>query len=286
MKLFMSILSFMIFTGIIYGQDERQDIIGIVDQLFDGMRAGDSSAISDLFTKEATLASIFTNNTGEVVKRSGSILGFINAVGTPHDDIWDERIWTYDIKLDEPLASVWTEYTFYLGENLSHCGVNVFEMIHLKDGWKISSITDTRRSTNCKTKEESEINLMMDNWHAAAAVGDEDTFFGSMTEDGIYIGTDASERWLRDEMKEWSKKYFERDSAWSFTPISRTIEIGKDKEVAWFDELLDTWMGTCRSSGVVTKTPDGWRIRHYHLSIAVPNEKVDGYLELIGKPRK
>ena len=59
-----------------------------------------------------------------------------------------------------------------------------------------------------------------------------------------------------------------------------------DDRLAWFDELLDTWMGTCRASGVVQLINGRWYISHYHLSIAVPNDVVDGYLELIGKTRE
>ena len=281
------ILFFLVCTCTIHAQtSDEGEIKAVINQMFDGMRAGDSSMLTGIFTPAASLSSIFTNTEGEVVKRGGSIANFISAVGTPHDQVWDERIWSYDIKIDEPMASAWTEYTFYLGDQMSHCGVNVFEMIHLAEGWKISGITDTRRKTGCKTKEESEINELMDRWHQAAAEADEQTFFGSMTEDGVYIGTDASERWLRDEMRTWSQKYFERDSAWDFKPTSRNIQFSEDRSMAWFDELLDTWMGTCRSSGVVVNTEEGWKIKHYHLSIAVPNETVDGYLELIGKPRK
>ena len=282
-QLFIFIICFGHFTQA--QGDQNSQIIGVIDQLFDGMRANDSTMIQDLFTPEAQLASIFTNKEGEVVKRGGAIANFITAVGRPHEEVWDEKIWSYDIKIDEPMAQVWTEYTFYLGERMSHCGVNVFEMIHLKEGWKISGITDTRRSTSCTTKENGDIDALMDAWHLAAAQADEDTFFGSMTKDGVYIGTDSEERWMRDEMKEWSAKYFERESAWSFTPTSRNIDFSEDRTMGWFDELLDTWMGTCRGSGVVVLTENGWKIKHYHLSIAVPNEKVDGYLELIGKPK-
>lgn len=253
--------------------------------MFDGMRANDSMMIKDLFTPEASLSSIFTNPSGEVVKRSGSISNFITAVGRPRNQVWDEKIWSYEIKIDDPMGQAWTEYTFYLDDQLSHCGVNVFEMIHLADGWKISGITDTRRNVGCKTKSEAEIHEIVDRWHKAAATANEDVFFGSMTEDAVYIGTDASERWIRDEMKTWSEKYFEQDSAWNFTPLERNITFNSDESLAWFDEILDTWMGTCRGSGVLSKTAEGWKIIHYHLAIAVPNEKVDGYLNLIGKPR-
>ena len=261
------VLFTLLFTVLLFslsGQKKDQtEIIAVIDQMFDGMRANDSMMLIDLFTPEASLASIFINPKGEVIKRPGNIKGFITAVGRPHDEMWDERIWSYDIKIDNPMAQAWTEYTFYLGDRLSHCGVNVFEMIKLESGWKISGITDTRRKTGCTTKEESDINEIMDQWHHAAAVADEDAFFGSMTENGIYIGTDATERWTRNEMKNWAQKYFERESAWSFTPLSRNISFSEDRTIAWFDELLDTWMGSCRGSGVLVLTEMGWKIQHW-----------------------
>ena len=59
-----------------------------------------------------------------------------------------------------------------------------------------------------------------------------------------------------------------------------------DGTMAWFDELLDTWMGVCRSSGVVVLTAEGWKIKHYHLSIAVPNDAVQDYLKILEKPKQ
>ncbi len=280
----LSMLTFLA-SNTLCSQNESE-ITKVIDRLFDGMRAGDSTMVTDLFTPEAALSSVIVNKDKQVVKKGSPASRFISAIGQPRTDVWDEQIWSYDIKIDEPMAQVWTEYTFYVNDDLSHCGVNVFEMIHLSDGWKISNITDTRRKTNCKTKEERDINTLMDNWHLAAANADEDIFFGSMTNDAVYIGTDATERWLRDEMREWSKEIFERESAWAFSTLSRNVQLSEDGKIGWFDELLDTWMGDCRGSGVIVMTEEGWKIRHYHLAMAVPNDQVDGYLELIGKPRK
>ena len=63
----------------------------------------------------------------------------------------------------------------------------------------------------------------MNAWHKAAATADEDTFFGSMTADAIYIGTDATERWLRDELKEWSKEYFAVSYTHLTLPTNREV---------------------------------------------------------------
>lgn len=129
-----------------------------------------------------------------------------------------------------------------------------------------------------------DLHAFLDAWHRAAAEADEDVFFGSMAEDGIYLGTDASERWLRDEMAAWAKPYFENESAWAFTPHDRTFYFSEDSTYAWFEELLDTWMGTCRGSGVLHHTPAlGWKIKQYNLAVAVPNDLIRDYLTLLNQ---
>lgn len=129
-------------------------------------------------------------------------------------------------------------------------------------------------------KEKLTIDQLINKWHQSAAVADEDVFFGFFAPDGIYIGTDKSEYWTPQELKEWSKKFFDRDSAWDFKPLNRHIYFSHDGSVAWFDEHLDTWMGTCKGSGVLEKINDEWMLKHYDLSIAVPNEKVQDFLKL------
>ena len=261
----------------------EQAVIKTIQTLFDGMRAGDSTMLRSVLHPSANMHSSFTNKEGLATLREGSVDNWVQSVGTPHDKIYDEKIWSYKIRVDDNLASAWTDYSFFLGEQFSHCGVNAFHLVNTADGWKISHITDTRRRENCikeTPNAEKDINDLLDAWHKAAATADEDVFFGSMTEDGIYIGTDAEERWLRDELKEWSKKYFEGDAAWDFTPLSRNVYLDADGEIAWFEESLDTWMGECRASGVLQQTKEGWKIKHYHLSVTVPNDKVDQFLPI------
>ena len=40
----------------------------------------------------------------------------------------------------------------------------------------------------------------------------------------------------------------------------------------WFDELLNTQMGTCQATGILHKVGNSFEIDHYQLSIAVPND--------------
>ncbi len=148
------------------------------------------------------------------------------------------------------------------------------------------SIVDAQVYSTSKTKSTKEQKLeqslqkLLDDWHHAAATADEVTFFGMMAQDAVYIGTDASEKWYRDELKTWSKKYFDRDTAWAFKPITRSIYFSNDYKMAWFEENLETRMKVCHGSGVLMLENKVWKIKHYVLSAAIPNEMMDDYLKL------
>lgn len=256
-----------------------------VEAMFNAMYARDTAAMRTCFVPAATLYTYSYDSKGHPRAKGESINDFIRGVTLIGEAKLEERLMSWQILIDEGIASVWTPYAFYFEDKFSHCGVNSFQLMNEQGDWKITQITDTRRKGNCVDPDESEmiIDSLVNAWHHAAAVADEKTFFGFMSEDGIYIGTDASERWLRDELAEWSKKYFDRDAAWDFKPLSRNVRIGPGGRIAWFDELLDTWMGPCRSTGILEMRNDEWKLVHYQLSMAVPNDKVDAYLILIGK---
>ncbi len=74
---------------------------------------------------------------------------FIRIVGGATGPVWDERIRNPEVRIDGTLASVWTPYDFYLGDKLSHCGVDAFHLARFADGWKIIALADTQRREGC-----------------------------------------------------------------------------------------------------------------------------------------
>jgi hypothetical protein len=128
---------------------------------------------------------------------------------------------------------------------------------------------------------------VLDAWHAAAAAADEEKYFAAFTPDAVFLGTDATERWTRDEFRRYAHPYFAKGKAWSFKAVSRWISFSPDRRVAWFDETLDTPnLGPCRGSGVLVRTGDAWKIAQYNLSIPVPNDLVDGIKKQIEEHEK
>jgi len=124
------------------------------------------------------------------------------------------------------------------------------------------------------------VNTTLENWHEAAAEANFETYTSLMTSDAVFIGTDATELWKGKAFLEFAKPYFDRGKAWSFSTLTRNIYNEDSKTMAWFDELLDTQMGICRGSGVLVLEDNNWKIKHYVLSIAIPNENVDEITQL------
>ncbi len=120
----------------------------------------------------------------------------------------------------------------------------------------------------------SKVAQFIDEWHDDAAHA-RLQYFDKMAKDGVYIGTDKTERWTRDEFKAWAKRFFERPSAWAFTSFNRHISMSEDRKFIWFDEQLQTQMGICQATGVIHQTARGFEIMHYQLSLTVPNELTD-----------
>ena len=120
-----------------------------IASLFKAMAEGNGDLAANVFTENASLHSVFTTPEGEQKTNEGDVAKFIEAIGAPHDEIWDERISNLEVKIDGDLAQAWMNYSFYLGEKFSHCGVNAIHLIRKNGQWKIFQIVDTRRKSDC-----------------------------------------------------------------------------------------------------------------------------------------
>jgi hypothetical protein len=128
---------------------------------------------------------------------------------------------------------------------------------------------------------KSEINLVLNNWHKAAAEANFNNYFNAMTDDAIFIGTDATENWNKSAFIQFAKPYFDKGKAWNFSALERNIYFSSDKKTAWFDELLNTQMKICRGSGVLVVDKNGnWKIKQYVLSMTIPNDHTDEVVKI------
>lgn len=122
----------------------QKEISRVIYQLFEGMREGDSSMVRSVFHPDARAYTSYKKG-DEFILHEGSIDQFVTAVGTPHNEVWDERISNLVIQVDDGLAQVWMDYSFYLGESFSHKGINAMQLAYSGGRWQIIQIADTRK---------------------------------------------------------------------------------------------------------------------------------------------
>ena len=127
---------------------------------------------------------------------------------------------------------------------------------------------------------DKELNILIDSWHLAATKADFNTYFSKVSADFVFLGTAPGERWEKAEFESFCKPYFDKGKAWNFNVFDRNIYIDAEGNIAWFDELLDTWMGVCRGSGVLKKKDGVWKIEHYVLSLTVPNDNIQDVIQI------
>lgn len=135
-------------------------------------------------------------------------------------------------------------------------------------------------STNNSDQKKTEISKVVDNWHKAAAEANYNNYFEIMSDDSNFMGTDATENWTKKEFQAYAKPYFDKGKAWNFTAFDRKIFISENGKIAWFDELLTTQMKICRGSGILEQVNGQWKIKHYVLSMTIPNENMDEVVKI------
>lgn len=135
----------------IIAQTDEEQIKASINQVFDGMRKNDTTLVRQVLHPSCFLKSIGKSKTGEVRLQEDAIIDWLKSIGTKREGVLlDERLTSYDIKIDGEMAMAWTPYEFYVNDKFNHCGVDVFTMMKTDKGWKIIGIVDTRRKDNCK----------------------------------------------------------------------------------------------------------------------------------------
>jgi len=158
MRQFLLTLGFLVLTSSLVAQtaSDKTSVMSPINNLFAGMKQGDSSVVHDAFTGKVSMVTVSIDKDGKPSIRHESTLdGFLKAVGTPHPEVWSEMIWDPKIEIDGNLAQAWTPYAFYVGKKFSHCGVDSFQLFKGQDGnWKIFHLADTRQKEGCNIPKE------------------------------------------------------------------------------------------------------------------------------------
>ena len=111
--------------------DSEKEVKQVINNMFQAMKHADTVLLKSCFADKVIFQTILNKPEGAVVSKQTA-----NAL--------DERIEFGAIQIEPLMATVWTPYSFYYKGNYSHKGVNSFQLVKFKEGWKIQYIIDTR----------------------------------------------------------------------------------------------------------------------------------------------
>ncbi len=117
----------------------------IPDKLFAAMKAKSFADIRALFTPEGQLVAIDKPRDGKGISKTRVFTAesFAKAISEAKGADFIEKMPNKDARITGDLAIVTGRYTFYVGEKLSHCGTNTFNLVRAETGWLIANAAST-----------------------------------------------------------------------------------------------------------------------------------------------
>ncbi|WP_297693465.1 nuclear transport factor 2 family protein [uncultured Eudoraea sp.] len=137
--------------GIINAQlNEKEEVKKTVQLFFEAFHDQDSTLIKSTTGSGIIMQTIGRDKEGTSVVKTSDFDDFLKSIVSIPDSIkFQEKLLSYQIKVDGSMANAWTPYELWINDSLSHCGVNSFQL-HKQDGtWKIIYLIDTRRREHC-----------------------------------------------------------------------------------------------------------------------------------------
>jgi hypothetical protein len=137
-----------------HAQDaDRNAVLATVQKVFDAMRTRDTALLRQAFDTSARLAGVSTRGGPATVRLTAPAAFGAAIANAPAGDVWNERIWDPEVRIDGDVAQVWAYYTFHRNKAFSHCGVDAFMLLKVGSDWKITQLADSRRTTGCTHTE-------------------------------------------------------------------------------------------------------------------------------------
>ncbi len=121
----------------------EKEVIETVDGLFTAMFERDTAALRSLLLPNAWLVAV--DSTGTRESNAESFIGRFSGA----DEGLLERMWDPEVRIDGPIATLWTRYDFHRGDVFSHCGTDAVQLASVDGQWRIFSIIYTVVREGC-----------------------------------------------------------------------------------------------------------------------------------------
>lgn len=126
---------------------DRAEILSIMSSFFKAMEFKDVETARSLILPKGRYFSVSSPGGGYSIMTTEDYLQSLTKAGSP---LLQERLLNPDVKINGNIASLWSNYHFYVGEKFDHCGVDIFDFINTNDGWKmVSSVFTSEKGQAC-----------------------------------------------------------------------------------------------------------------------------------------
>jgi 16S rRNA G1207 methylase RsmC len=115
---------------------EKEAVLQVIKQTFKAMLTADTVLLKSCFAPGAIMH-VVQNQKDSVIVRTSRATDFIANIGKQQPGSLDERSFDEIIYIDREIATAWAPYTFHRNGVFSHKGIDSFQFVKLKDGWKI-----------------------------------------------------------------------------------------------------------------------------------------------------
>jgi hypothetical protein len=132
---------------------DRAAILATVQRVFDAMRTRDTALLSQAFDSTGRLVGVNGRGGTPVVGLTSPSSFGASIARAPAGDVWNERIFDPEVKIDGNVAQVWAYYTFHRNGTFTHCGIDAFMLVKVGTVWKITQLADSRRTQGCTHTE-------------------------------------------------------------------------------------------------------------------------------------
>lgn len=145
----------MVMSFLSYSQETIDEVSAktTIEDFFIAFHKQDTTALRLLAHPTIHMQSISSKEGEEsklITEEFGNFLKAIYAI--PKTTKFEEKIHSYKIQIFGAMANVTTPYSFFVNGDLSHCGVNTFQLFKENGRWKIIYIVDTRTKQGCDSR--------------------------------------------------------------------------------------------------------------------------------------
>lgn len=117
----------------------RRAVLDAAQAILDAINRSDPALLREVMLPEALLVAA----SADAAPGVSTVEQMAERLANPAQ-MFTERMWDPEVRVDGLIASVWAPYDFYRDDAFSHCGVDAFHLVRVGGAWRVQSVVYNR----------------------------------------------------------------------------------------------------------------------------------------------